>query len=116
MSVCTGAGAGAVCDDGHGGEHIAARRRLQTIIITAVSPTVFGRRPHGQTSGGHIQGSRLRQLGVRVVDGPDELERRRRRRPDRLPDTRTVVQPTDQKKYTVSMAVLLLKIVCKNAA
>lgn len=98
MSVCTGA-TGADCNDG--GQCAAARRRRET--ITAAPSTVFGRRPHGQTPGGHIQGGRLRQLGVRVVHGPDQLERQRCRRADHLTDARTVVQQTDQEKYLPSL-------------
>lgn len=67
MSVCAGAtGVGE-----NGGRGCFAGFALETAL---------GGRPDGQTVGGHLQGRRGRwQRGVRVVHGPHELERRRRR-------------------------------------
>lgn len=81
MSICTGdAGVYGDDDNDHNhvddddrsvdGEHVDAQRNAES-----TPETVFGRRPDGQTPGGHIQGG-LEQRGIRVVDGPDELERR----------------------------------------
>lgn len=57
--------------------------------------TIFGRRPDGQTPGGHIPGEQ-RQRGVRVVNGPNELERRCRRW--RRETYQDMVQETGEKK------------------